>query len=113
MRWLGGLFLLAHGLLHVALWIPRPANVPFDTSRSPMFGNVRGVAISLSLLVALLFVVAGVAVLMHAAWWAPVAIAAAAVSALLIILTFSPWLLAGLAIDVIIVVIALLALRSQ
>jgi len=113
MRWLGGLFLLAHGLLHVAVWIPRPANVPFDTSRSPMFGNVRGVAISLSLLAALLFVVAGVAVLMHAAWWAPVAIAAAAISALLIILTFSPWLLAGLAIDVIIVVIALLALRSQ
>jgi hypothetical protein len=114
MRWLGGLFLIAHGLLHVAVWVPRPqANVPFDTSRSPMFGNVRGVAISLSLLAALLFVVAGVAVLIHAAWWAPVAIAAAAISALLIILTFSPWLLAGLAIDVVIFVLALLALRRQ
>jgi hypothetical protein len=114
MRWLGGLFLVAHGLLHVAVWVPRPpANVPFDTSRSPMFGNVRGIAISLSLLAALLFVVAGVAVLIHAAWWAPVAIAAAAISVLLIILTFSPWLLAGLAIDVVIFVLALLALRKQ
>src|SRR5215213_9949540 len=112
MRLLGGLFLLAHGLLHVAVWVPRPpANVPFDTSRSPIFGNVRGAAISLSLLAALLFVVAGVAVLLHAAWWAPVAIAAAAVSVLLILLTFSPWLLAGLAIDIIIIFI--LALRAR
>jgi len=112
MRWLGGLFLLAHGLLHVAVWVPRPpANVPFDSSRSPMFGNVRGAAISLSLLAAMLFVVAGVAVLVHAAWWALVAIAAAAISALLILLTFSPWLLAGLAIDIIIFVLALRARR--
>jgi hypothetical protein len=114
MRWLGGLFLVAHGLLHVAVWVPRPqANMPFDTGRSPMFGNVRGIAISLSVLAALLFIVAGVAVLIHAAWWAPVAIAAAAISAVLIILTFSPWLLAGLAIDVVIFVLALLALRRQ
>lgn len=114
MRWLGGLFLVANGLLHVAVWVPRPpANVPFDTSRSPMFGNVRGIAISLSLLAAGLFVVAGVAVLIHAAWWAPVAIAAAAISVLLVILTFSPWLLAGLAIDVVIFVLALLVLRKQ
>ena len=70
-----------------------------------------GVAISLSLLAALLFVVAGIAVLVHAAWWAPVAIAAAAISALLILLTFSPWLLAGLAIDVIVFVVALRARR--
>jgi hypothetical protein len=42
-----------------------------------------------------------------------VAIAAAAISAVLIILTFSPWLLAGLAIDVVIFVLALLALRRQ
>ena len=47
MRWIGGLFLIAHGLLHIAVWVPpSPANVPFDTSRSPIFGNVHGIAIS-------------------------------------------------------------------
>jgi hypothetical protein len=108
MRWLGGLFLLAHGLLHIAVWVPRPpANVPFDTSHSPIFGSVRGVAIGLAVLAAVLFVVAGIAVLAHAAWWALVAMAAAAVSALLILLTFSPWLLLGLAIDIVIFVLAL------
>jgi hypothetical protein len=66
-----------------------------------MFGNVRGVAISLSLLAALRS-----AVLMHAVRWASAAIAAAAISALLILLTFSPWLLAGLAIDIIIFVLS-------
>ncbi len=95
MRWIGGLFLIAHGLLHIAVWVPpSPANVPFDTSRSPIFGNVRGIAISLSVLAALLFVAAGIAVLTQAAWWPIAAIAAAATSALLILLTFSPgsWL---------------------
>ena len=81
------------------------------SSSALLTGNVRGVAISLSLLAALLFVVAGVAVLVHAVWWASVATAAAAVSALLILLTFSPWLLAGLAIDVVIFVLALRARR--
>ena len=81
--------------------------------RQPLtdFRQRTGVAISLSLLAALLFVVAGVSVLLQAAWWAPVAIAAAAVSVLLILLTFSPWLLAGLAIDIIIFILALRARR--
>jgi hypothetical protein len=51
------------------------------------------------------------AVLTQAAWWPIAAIAAAATSALLILLTFSPWLLAGLAIDVIVLVLALLVHR--
>ena len=112
MRWIGGIFLIAHGLLHIAVWVPpSPASVPFDTSRSPIFGNVRGIAISLSVLAALLFVATGIAVLTQSAWWPIAAIAAAATSALLILLTFSPWLLAGLAIDVIVLVLALLARR--
>jgi len=57
---------------------------------------------ALSVLAALLFVAAWIAVLTQAAWWPIAAIAAAATSALLILLTFSPWLLAGLAIDVIV-----------
>jgi hypothetical protein len=45
LRWLGGLFLVFHGLIHVAIWVPRlPKDAPFDAHHSPMFGDVRGAA---------------------------------------------------------------------
>jgi hypothetical protein len=107
LRWLGGLFLVAHGLIHLAIWVPRPpADAPFDAHRSPMFGDVRAVAAVLAVLAAGGFVVSGVGYLAGQDWWAPVALGAAGVSIALVILTFTPWWLLGLAIDAAIAVLA-------
>ena len=37
-------FLIAHGLVHVAIWAPRydPQKAPFDASRSWLIGDQRG-----------------------------------------------------------------------
>jgi len=45
-------------------------------------------------------------------WWAPAALGAAAVSIVLLILTFTPWWLLALVIDAAIAVVAWRAIRS-
>jgi hypothetical protein len=48
-RWFAGLFLVAHGVLHMVIWImPTPADAPFDAHHSPILGNVRVVSILLA-----------------------------------------------------------------
>jgi len=84
MRWLAGLFLVAHGLVHVAIWVP-PAqkDAPFDAQHSPMFGDVRGAAIALALVAGTAFVVSGICYLAGQDWWAPVAAVAGGTSSVL------------------------------
>lgn len=57
-------FLIAHGL-HLAVWLPQPkqGEVPFDTSHSPVFGDVRSIAVALAVVTTVAFVVTGVAFL--------------------------------------------------
>ena len=53
MRWLFGLFLVAHGLIHVAIWLtPASSDAPFDVRHSPLFGDL-GVASGVSLVLLL------------------------------------------------------------
>ena len=107
MRWLAGLFLIAHGLLHFAIWgPPKPKDVPFDAHHSFMFGNVRAVATILAVLAGVAFAVAGVAYLSGQDWWAPLALVASGVSILLMLVTFTPWWIIGLIINVVIAVVA-------
>lgn len=107
---LAGLFLIAHGLLHAAIWWPSPAkDAAFDAHHSPMLGEVRGPAVVLAAVAGALFVVSGGAHLAGQDWWAAAALAAAGVSGLLMLLTFTPWWLAGLAINV---TIAFMAWRA-
>lgn len=108
MHWLAGLFLVVHGLLHLAIWLPRsaPGEVPFDTMHSWLFGDMRVGAAVLGALACVGFVVAGVAFLAGASWWTTAAINASAVSLLLMALTFTPWWLLGIVINIVIVVLA-------
>jgi hypothetical protein len=113
LHWLGGLFLVVHGLIHVAIWVPRlPKDAPFDAHHSPMFGDVRGAAAALAVLAAGGFVVSGISYLAGQDWWAPAALGAAAVSIVLLILTFTPWWLLALVIDAAIALVAWRAIRS-
>jgi hypothetical protein len=36
---LGGLFLIAHGLVHLAVWLPEPKDAPFDPGHSWLLGE--------------------------------------------------------------------------
>lgn len=104
MRWAAGLFLVAHGVLHALIWgVPSRGDVPFDAHRSPLLGDVRVASTLLGVAAGVLFVVAGGAFLAGASWWPYTAVAAALTSLLLLVLTFTPWWLAALAIDVVVV----------
>jgi hypothetical protein len=105
---LAGVFLVAHGLVHIAVWLaPQPPNAPFDSHRSWLPGDAETTSRSLAVAASLLFVVAGILVLTGAASGASVAVGAASVSLVLVFLIFHPWFVAAIAINVAIVVIAL------
>lgn len=106
-RLLASGFLIAHGGLHAAIWVsPRQRGAPFDASHSWVFGNVRPIAILLAVVAAIAFVAAGAGYFGGQEWWALSAAAGAVVSIGLLALTFSPWWLAALAINVTILFVA-------
>lgn len=110
MRWVLGLFLIAHGLVHVAIWtMPRTSDAPMDVDHWPLFGDIRVAATTLALAAGAGFVVSGSAYLLQQDWWAVIALVSAAASLSLLLLTFTPWWLLGLAIDVVVAVTAWLA----
>ena len=105
---IGG-FLIAHGLIHAAVWATPKGNgpQPFDPSRSWLldtFGIAQGPARTLSIVLAVAaaagFVAAGAALLAGNDWWRVIAIVTAAESLPLFLLFFNPWLTLGAAIEV-------------
>jgi hypothetical protein len=105
---LAGLFLIAHGLVHLAVWLaPAAEDAPFDPAHSWLLGDAPGVARPLALVACALFVPAGVLVLVTSAAGAATAAAGAAVSLALVLLTYNRWLTAAVAINVAIAVVAL------
>lgn len=83
MRWLFGLFLVAHGLVHGAI----------ATAGGLLAGST--------------FVVSGITYVLDASWW-PLALGAASgLSLVLLLATFTTWWLLALAIDVALGVVAL------
>ena len=108
MRWIAGLFLIAHGLVHLAIWLPKPdAKAPMDVGHSPFAGNVRRLAAALAIAAAAVLVLGGLGLIGDAPWWVPVTVTGAVVSAALLLLTFNRWWLFGLGINAAIIVLAL------
>jgi hypothetical protein len=104
---LAGLFLIAHGLVHLAIWLPAPKeDAPFDSGHPWLFGEVRMVTSALAVAACVILAVAGVLVLVGAGTGAVFAIIGAGVSLVLVLLTFHPWFLGAVAIDVGIAVVA-------
>jgi hypothetical protein len=111
MRLLIAAFLIAHGVLHLLIWgTPPRDDAPFDAHKSPAFGDVRVASTVLATAAGIAFIMAGIVYLTGDHWWAVAAIAGAALSTAVILLTFTPWWLFALAINVAILV---LTLRSQ
>ena len=120
-RWVLGGFLLAHGLIHLMFVAPAPASAgtdggaawPFDMARSWLvtganldLGPVRLIGAALVVVVAVGFVLAGLAtvgVVVPSGWWQPLALVSAAASIALLAMFFNPKLVLGLAIDAVLV----------
>lgn len=114
MRWLFGLFLVAHGLIHVAIWLtPASSDAPFDVRHSPLLGDLGALATAWGLLAGAGFVVSGIAYLLDAAWWPAALVVASGVSLVLLLATFTTWWLLALVIDVALAVVALRALGGS
>jgi hypothetical protein len=113
MRFVVGLFLIAHGLVHLMYLGPRPEDdprypfVPETRWLSRVLGleagTAKAIAGALAVLCALILVVAGISLFMNAGPWEPAAVIGAAMSLALLLLFFHPWLMIGITIDLAII----------
>jgi len=113
------LLLTGHALVHLAYLAPAPPRVegtpdwPFAIEQSWLVARLgvpadvmRPMAYLLVAVVVVALVGAGLAaidLLIPAAWWSSLVVTGAAASLLLLILFFHPWLVIGLAIDVVLI----------
>ena len=113
------MFLAAHGLLHLAIWLPHPEPnraqpPPFHPDHSAVLTAVRtspsavhALSLALGAAAAAAYLLAALGVLLGSAWAVPVTVSAALVGLALKGLYFHPWLLVGIALDLLVLVIAL------
>jgi hypothetical protein len=108
-----GLFLAAHGLIHLGYVAPAPTsapNYPFNLSESWLIttvgldgSTVRMVGIALSVLIAVGFALSGLAaggIVVPQGWGLPLTVASAIASLLLLLIFWHTWLVLGVAIDI-------------
>jgi hypothetical protein len=119
-----GVFLAAHGLIHLGYITPAPADpkYPFSLSKSWLITSIgldepaaRVLGIVLSVLTVTGFALTGLAatgIIIPQAWWQPLTVASAFASLLLLLLFWHTWLILGVVIDLALL-IALLWLRWQ
>jgi hypothetical protein len=94
-RILIGGFLVAHGLVHLAVWTtPRPsgeAAAPFDPSNSWLIGSSKGLAMVLAIVAAVVLVTGGVSLFAEAEVWRSLTVVGLGLSLVLNVLYFNPW----------------------
>jgi hypothetical protein len=103
-----GLFLITHGLVHLAIFAPRPGpSVPWVPARpfipgmaAAPAGGRRLAALAFAGGTGLLFLVAGMAAITGRSWWVPTALLAVGASAVLLAGNFHALLASGLLLDV-------------
>ena len=116
---IGGL-LVAHGLVHAALWLPQAVGVrrsedaPFDPGHSWLLSGlsdsgVRTLGCVLAVAAAIALAGAGLGYIAEQAWWPVAAMGGAGTSLALIVLYWDVWLSVGVLIDVAVVAGAIAA----
>ena len=113
MSWLLAAFLIAHGAVHLAVWLPpAPADpehpAPFAPDHSALLTRthvpptaIHRTAVRLAGAVAIVYVVAGLAVALGSGWVVALVSAVAALLGLALkAVFFHPWLSLGIMIDV-------------
>jgi hypothetical protein len=89
-------FFIAHGLVHVAIWlVPKPTEekAPFDADHSWLLGDQKVIAVVLAVAAAALLVAGGLGLWSQAGWWRNVAAIGLATSLGLMVVYFNPWFL--------------------
>ena len=91
-------FLIAHGLIHLVIWVipPKPkdeAARPFDPSHSWLLGDREGPARAAALAATVLLIAAGLGLWAGVDWWQSAAVAGLATSLGLMIVYFDRWFL--------------------
>lgn len=106
LRWLLIVFLIAHGLVHFAIWAPKydPEKASFDAAHSWLIGDRRLLAQVLAFVAAGLLVLAGIALWAHSGWWRPTALVGLGLSTVLLLLYFNPWYLFILAVNLALII---------
>jgi hypothetical protein len=105
LRWLFAGFLIAHGLVHIAVWASQKASVAQGTTpdHSWLLGDRHSVVIALTYVTVGLFAVAGGALILQMELWRVATVVAASVSLTLIALfpaaILSGWIIAPVGID--------------
>ena len=104
---LAGLFLIAHGWVHVAVWAaPQPPDMPFDARHSWLLGDIPAAARIAAIASCALFVLSGILVIADTGPGPGLAIAGAVLSLILVALTFNRWLAFAVVINAAIIVTA-------
>ncbi|MDQ3855587.1 MAG: hypothetical protein M3281_04240 [Chloroflexota bacterium] len=109
-------FLMAHALIHGAIWLPQAffgakewaPGSPFDPGHSwllsPSVGNAaRWPSVLLAVAAAVMYLAAGAGLFAGDEWWRTAAVAASVLSLALFALYFNPWLSLAVVIDVAII----------
>lgn len=103
-----GFLLVAHGLLTVVIWLPRPdADAPMDTSHSWLLGEARVVSVACAVVAGVLIATSGVGLLGDQTWWSIVGLGGGLLSLVLFGLFFSVWWLLAIAISSSLVIVAI------
>lgn len=109
-------FLILHGFLHAAIWIPSQSGsqLPnFGPQASWLFAETRPVVVALALIAAGGFLWSGVAYAARLDMWTFPAIIAAVSSMALIVATFTPWWSFAVVINVVILYAAWQSATAQ
>jgi hypothetical protein len=106
MRWLFAAFLIAHSLVHIAVWTSQRVAVEQGTTpdHSWLLGTQHAAVAAMTYVTVALFALAGGALVFQAEIWRELTVVAAAVSLLLVALfpegIAGAWVVAPVAIDV-------------
>ena len=125
MKFLLGLFLIGHALIHASYLSPAPPRTadgpewPFEMAKSWLVTGagldpalVRALGTALVLTTIVLLVAAGLATvgwLVPSALWSPLVVGGAVASAMTLTVFFHPWIVLGLAIDAVLLWATLVA----
>jgi len=111
-----GAFLLVHAVITAAIWIPPQRGGEmrgWGPQASWLFAESRPTMITLAAFASGTLGIAGVGLLSHHSWWAGAALAGAAVSMALIVVTFTPWWSAAIVINVAVAYLAWSSLTTE
>lgn len=100
LRTLGGLLLIAHAVVTLAVWVTPPLpEAPFNPAHSWVLGDSRAIAVPASILLAVTLAATGIGLLLGQPWWAPLGLVSGIAAAAFVMVYVNPWLILAVAIN--------------